>query len=243
MNKTLPEGLALVRDVLAQFDHQQPAGSVIFAVPFPLLQAVGQALHGRKGFYLAAQNCYHEEKGAYTGEVSAPMLASVGAEYVILGHSERRQYFRENNEQLARKVNLAFQHQLTPIFCCGEPLHVRERGAHMAHVARQLRAALFHLEEADFRRLVIAYEPVWAIGTGKTATTDQAQEMHAAIRALIARRYSRDTAEHIPILYGGSCNAQNAPELFSQPDVDGGLIGGASLKPDEFAAIIRAARA
>lgn len=241
MNKTLDEGVALVRDVLARFD-QPPSGPVVFAVPFPFLQAIGALVRERPGFHLAAQNCHHEEKGAYTGEVSADMLVSVGAQYVIIGHSERRQYFRESHEQLARKVDLALSRGLTPIFCCGEPLSVRERGNHVPYVARQLRASLFHLSEADLRRVVIAYEPVWAIGTGKTATTEQAQEMHAALRALLARRYSPPTAQAIPILYGGSCNAQNAPDLFRQPDVDGGLIGGASLKAEEFAAIIRAMR-
>ncbi len=241
MNKTLEEGKALVREVLARFD-QPPYGLVVFAVPFPLLQAVGALLSERPGFSLAAQNCHHEEKGAYTGEVSVDMLASVGAKYVIIGHSERRQYFRESHEQLARKVNLALSRGLTPIFCCGEPLSVRERNNHVSYVARQLRASLFHLSEADMCRVVIAYEPVWAIGTGKTATADQAQEMHAALRTLLARRYSPNTAQLIPILYGGSCNAQNAPDLFQQPDVDGGLIGGASLKAEEFSAIIRAMR-
>ncbi len=241
MNKTLGEGLALVCDILSRFEHP-PAGPVIFAVPYPLLQAIGEAIGQRKDFHLGAQNCHHEEKGAYTGEVSVDMLASVGVQYVIIGHSERRQYFRESHEQLAQKVNLALGRGLTPIFCCGEPLSVRERGNHVPYVARQLRASLFHLPEADLRRLVIAYEPVWAIGTGKTATTEQAQEMHAAIRTLIAKHYTTDTAAAVPILYGGSCNAQNAPDLFRQPDVDGGLIGGASLKADDFATIIRAMR-
>ncbi len=239
MNKTLPEGLALVEEVLIQVP-QPIAGAVLFAVPYPLLQAVGDLLRHRSGFHLAAQNCHHCEKGPYTGEVSVDMIASVGATHIIIGHSERRQYFRERHEQLAQKVNLTLSRGLTPIFCCGEPLGVRERGRHIAYVARQLRTALFHLSAADFGRLVIAYEPVWAIGTGRNATAEQAQEMHAAIRTLIARRYGPAVAQAVPILYGGSCNAQNAPELFRQPDVDGGLIGGASLKADEFSAIIRA---
>ncbi|MCS6929191.1 MAG: triose-phosphate isomerase [Saprospiraceae bacterium] len=242
MNKTLEEGLTLVREVLARFERTPPNTTVVFAVPCPLLQAISEVLRERQGFYLAAQNCHHEEQGAYTGEVSAAMLVSVGAQYVILGHSERRQYFRETHEQLARKVTVALRHNLTPIFCCGEPLAVRERNHHLPYVARQLRASLFHLSETDLRRVVIAYEPVWAIGTGKTASSAQAQEMHAAIRQLVAKRYSSETAQAIPILYGGSCNAQNASQLFQQPDVDGGLIGGASLRADEFSAIICAAR-
>ncbi len=240
MNKTLSEGVALVREVLDRLGST-PRGPVIFAVPYPFLQAIGELLRGHSGFFVAAQNCHHEVRGAYTGEVSADMLVSVGASHVIIGHSERRQYFRETHAQLAQKVHLALERRLTPIFCCGEPLHTRERGTHVRYVARQLQASLFHLSEEHFRQLILAYEPVWAIGTGKTATTEQAQEMHAAIRSMIARRYSADTAAAVPILYGGSCNAQNAAALFSQPDVDGGLIGGASLKADEFSAIVRSA--
>lgn len=239
MNKTLDEGLELVKSVLDKVE-QRPRGPVVFATPFPYLQAVAKMLKVRKGFHLAAQNCHHEEKGAYTGEVSVDMLASVGADYVIIGHSERRQYFKETNEQLARKVNLALSKNLIPIFCCGEPLDIREKGTHVGFVAKQLKASLFHLPEAEFRKIVIAYEPIWAIGTGKTATTEQAQEMHAAIRVLLAKKYGKAVADDTSILYGGSCNAQNAPELFRQPDVDGGLIGGASLKADDFVAIINA---
>lgn len=239
MNKTLEEGTELVKAILEKLE-QRPRGPVVFATPFPYLHAVAKMLKVRKGFHLAAQNCHHEEKGAFTGEVSVDMLVSVGTEYVIIGHSERRQYFKESNEQLARKVDLALAKGLLPIFCCGEPLDIREKGSHVGYVAKQLKASLFHLPEAEFRKVVIAYEPIWAIGTGKTATTEQAQEMHAAIRVLLAKKYGKPAADDTPILYGGSCNAQNAPELFRQPDVDGGLIGGASLKADDFVAIVHA---
>lgn len=239
MNKTLDEGLELVKAVLDKLE-EKPRGPVVFATPFVHLQAVAKLLKVRKGFHLAAQNCHHEEKGAYTGEISVDMLSSVGVEYVLIGHSERRQYFKETNEQLAQKVNLALAKGLLPIFCCGEPLGIREKGTHVGHVAKQLKASLFHLPEAEFRKIVIAYEPIWAIGTGKTASSAQAQEMHAAIRVLVSKKYGKVVADDTTILYGGSCTPQNAPELFAQPDVDGGLIGGASLKADDFAAIVHA---
>lgn len=241
MNKTLEEGLYLIKEILDQVD-QAPRGPVVFSPPYPFLQAADKVIRTRDGFHLAAQNCHHEEKGAYTGEVSVDMLASVGVEYVIIGHSERRQYFKETEAQLAQKVNLALAKGLKPIFCCGEPLDIREKGTHVDYVAAQLKASLFHLPEDDFRKIVIAYEPIWAIGTGVTASTEQAQEMHAAIRSLLADKYSKAAADDTTILYGGSCNAQNAAELFSQPDVDGGLIGGASLKAPDFVAIVNAMR-
>lgn len=238
MNKTLEEGLELAKAVLDKVE--KPRGLVVLAPPMPFLREVGKMLKVRKHFHLSAQNCHHEEKGAYTGEVAANMLASVGAEFVIIGHSERRQYFKENNAMLARKVDLALAAGLRPIFCCGEPLNIREADTHVGYVAKQLKKSLFHLQDHDFKKIVIAYEPIWAIGTGRTASTEQAQEMHAAIRVLVSKRYGKVIAEDTSILYGGSCNAQNAPELFRQPDVDGGLIGGASLKADDFAAIINA---
>ena len=239
MNKTLQEGVDLVNSILEKA-VQAPSGPVIFATPFPFLTTIGEQIKSRSGFHLAAQNCHHEEKGAFTGEVAVDMLASVGAEYVLIGHSERRQYFNETNAQLAKKVDLALSRNIIPIFCCGEPLDIRENGTHVAYVAEQLKDSLFHLDAAAFGRLVLAYEPIWAIGTGKTASSAQAQEMHAAIRALLADKYGNAVAQDTTILYGGSCNAQNAPDLLSQPDVDGGLIGGASLKPDDFVAIINA---
>jgi triosephosphate isomerase (TIM) len=238
MNTTPEEGVALAKAVIEAVSH--PKGLVIMAPPSTHLHAVAQAVQGHEGVFVAAQNCHEAPKGAFTGEISVDMVAATGATYVILGHSERRQYFGESEAQLANKTETVLAKGLRPIFCCGEPLEVRENGTHEALVEQQLNGALFHLSEADFRRVVIAYEPVWAIGTGRTASSAQAQEMHAAIRKMIAGRYGADTAEATTILYGGSCNAQNAPELFSQPDVDGGLIGGASLKAADFAAIVAA---
>ena len=238
MNKTLEEGLELVKSILEKVE--KPKGLVVVAPPLTHLREVGKMVNVRKHFHLAAQNCHHEEKGAFTGEVSADMVASVGAEFVIVGHSERRQFFKEKNEVLAQKVNVTLARGMRPIFCCGEPLHVREVDTHVGYVAKQLKASLFHLKEEDFRKVVIAYEPIWAIGTGRTATSDQAQEMHHAIRVLVAKKYGKVIADDTTILYGGSCNAQNAPDIFRQPDVDGGLIGGASLKAEDFAAIVGA---
>ncbi len=238
MNKTLEEGLELTKEILEKVD--KPKGLVVIAPPLTHLREVGKMIKVRKYFHIAAQNCHHEPKGAFTGEVSADMVASVGAEFVIIGHSERRQYFKEKNDMLAAKVNLTLARGMRPIFCCGEPLHIREVDTHVGYVAKQLKASLFHLHEEDFKKVVIAYEPIWAIGTGRTASSQQAQDMHHAIRVLISKKYGKAVADMIPILYGGSCNAQNAPELFTQPDVDGGLIGGASLKAEDFAAIIAA---
>lgn len=238
MNKTLEEGLELTRNILEKVE--KPKGLVVIAPPLTHLREVGKMIKVRKHFHIAAQNCHHEEKGAFTGEVSADMVASVGVEFVIIGHSERRQYFKEKNAVLAQKVNLVLAKGMRPIFCCGEPLHIREVDTHVGYVAKQLKASLFHLREEDFRKVVIAYEPIWAIGTGRTASSDQAQEMHHAIRVLVAKKYGKTVANDTTILYGGSCNAQNAAELFAQPDVDGGLIGGASLKADDFATIVAA---
>jgi triosephosphate isomerase len=190
--------------------------------------------------FVAAQNCYSKKSGAYTGEVSVEMLASLGVQYVVIGHSERREYFVESNKLLADKLDIALEYRITPIFCCGEPLGVREAGTQNEFVAKQLEDSLFHLDEEAVQKLVIAYEPIWAIGTGKTATSAQAQEMHAYLRSVLASKYGDAVAANISILYGGSVKASNAVELFSQPDVDGGLVGGASLIAGEFAAIINA---
>jgi triosephosphate isomerase len=236
MNKGFEEGLELTKSILEKVE--KPKGLVVICPPFPHLRDVGKMVKVRKYFHLGAQNCHHEEKGAFTGEVSAEMLASVGAEFVIIGHSERRLYFKEKNDLLAQKVNLALSKGLRPIFCCGEPLHIREVNTHIGYVSKQLKSSLFHLHEEDFRKVIIAYEPIWAIGTGRTASSLQAQEMHAAIRVLVARKYGKGVADDTSILYGGSCNAQNAQEIFSQPDVDGGLIGGAALKAEDFAVIV-----
>lgn len=240
MNKTLSEGIELVHAVLDQLSENPSNGLVIFAPPYISLSEISVILEGQESVYLGAQNMHFEEKGAYTGEISADMLLSVGVGYVIIGHSERRQYFHETNEQLAKKVSLALEKGLRPIFCCGEPLEIREAGTHVSYVAEQLKASLFHLDTEAFSQVVIAYEPIWAIGTGRNASTEQAQEMHAALRNLVAERYGAEMAEDTSILYGGSCNPQNAPDLFAQPDVDGGLIGGASLKTDDFVAVVRA---
>ncbi|MBU6341899.1 MAG: triose-phosphate isomerase [Bacteroidetes bacterium] len=238
MNKNYEEAVELTRAILEKVE--KPQGLVVICPPFPHLRDVGKMIKVRKNFHLAAQNMHHEDKGAFTGEVSADMLVSVGAEFVIIGHSERREYFKEKNPLLAQKVNVALARGLRPIFCCGEPLHVREVDTHVGYVSKQLKAGLFHLREEDFRKVVIAYEPIWAIGTGRTASSAQAQEMHAAIRILIARKFGKVVADEMTILYGGSVTAATAEELFSQPDVDGGLVGGASLKPDDFAAIVAA---
>ena len=236
MNTTIEEGLSLVKDILDSID--KPKGLVVIAPPLTHLKEVGKQLKVRKGFHLAAQNCHHEPKGAYTGEVSADMVLSAGAEFVLVGHSERRQYFKEKNTVLAAKVNGILARGMRPIFCCGEPLHIREVDTHVGYVARQLKAGLFHLNVEEFKKVVIAYEPIWAIGTGRTDSSEQAQDMHQAIRVLVAKKYGNAIADQTTILYGGSCNAQNAAELFSQPDVDGGLIGGASLKANDFATIV-----
>ena len=197
-------------------------------------------LAGKKNVFVAAQNCHQKSNGAYTGEISAPMFASVGVKHIVLGHSERREYFAESDALLAEKVNAVLAIDSTPIFCCGEPLDIREAGTQNSFVEAQLKNSLFHLSAEQIVKVVIAYEPIWAIGTGKTASSEQAQEIHAYIRSVFAAKYGQNIADQISILYGGSVKAANAKELFSQPDVDGGLVGGASLIATEFAAIINA---
>ena len=187
---------------------------------------------------LAAQNCHQEKGGAYTGELSVEMIKSTGASYIIIGHSERRAYFAESDALLAQKVDACLEGNLIPIFCCGENKDIREAGTHEAFVANQLKNSLFHLSAEAFSKVVIAYEPIWAIGTGLTASSEQAQDIHKAIRQLLTEKYGPEIAETTTILYGGSCKPSNAQELFSQADVDGGLIGGASLNASDFAAII-----
>jgi triosephosphate isomerase len=209
-------------------------------VPFPYLLSVKNQLGKNTRIDVGAQNCSEHEAGAYTGEVSAAMLRSMGIPYVIVGHSERRQYFNEDGKLLAKKVDIALKYGLTPIFCCGEPLDVREKNQHEKLVKQQVSEALFHLDATSLAKVVIAYEPVWAIGTGKTASAQQAQEMHAVIRRHFASKFDETVADEICILYGGSVNAANASELFASADVDGGLVGGASLKSREFTDIIKA---
>lgn len=232
MNTTYKDGIALAKAVAngKRADDVQ----VILGTPAIYLAALSEI----DGIHVAAQNCHHEEKGAYTGEISVDMIRSTGATHVILGHSERREYQQENDELIAKKVDLALDRGLTPIYCCGEKLEVREVDNHRHLVAQQLQEALFHLSAEEIQKIIIAYEPVWAIGTGKTASPEQAQEMHQHIRQLLADKYGREVADEISILYGGSVKPANAKELFAQPDVDGGLVGGASLKADDFLAII-----
>jgi triosephosphate isomerase len=240
MNLTYQQGEELLDTLLneniALEDHQQ----AVFAVPFPYLVMADHRLVAKKNYFAAAQNCSDKKSGAYTGEVSAEMLRSIDIRYCVLGHSERREYFSEHNHSLAQKTALCLDNGITPIFCCGETLGIREVDGQQGFVETQLRESLFHFSEDQIRKIVIAYEPIWAIGTGKTATSAQAQEMHAHIRAVLASKYGHAVAEHIPILYGGSVKAGNAKELFHCPDVDGGLVGGASLVVSDFTAIIRA---
>ncbi len=216
-------------------DNQQ----AIFAVPFPYLHLAQEILQDKRGVFVAAQNCSNRKSGAYTGEVSVEMLQSLNVQYVIVGHSERREYFHETNAVLAEKIDLALSHNITPIFCCGEPLLVRESETQNEYVAKQLEESLFHLDNDSVTKVVIAYEPIWAIGTGKTASKEQAQEMHAFIRGELAKKYGGSVANEISILYGGSVKAANAKEIFAERDVDGGLVGGASLIADEFVTIIK----
>ena len=239
MNKNLQEGVALATELKNVLAGQTPKCEVIIGTPFIHLASVAELLKGSV-IKVSAENCADKESGAYTGEVSAAMVKSTGAEYCILGHSERRAYYHEDFAILKEKVQLALANELKPIFCIGEVKEEREAGKQNDVVKAQLEGSVFSLSAADFSKIVLAYEPVWAIGTGLTATSDQAQEIHAYIRGLIAAKYGKEIAENTTILYGGSCNAKNAAELFAKPDVDGGLIGGASLKAPDFKAIIDA---
>jgi len=242
MNKTFEEASILASEIMGMVaDEVKGDVKVIFCTPFPYLLSIKNQLGNSPRISVGAQNCSEHESGAYTGEVSALMLKSMNIPYVIIGHSERRQYFGENSILLAKKTDAALKHGLTPIFCCGEPLEVRERNGHEALVKQQVEESLFHLDAASIGKVVLAYEPVWAIGTGKTASSQQAQDMHAVIRKHIASKYGQTLADGISILYGGSVNAGNAKELFACPDVDGGLVGGASLKSREFTDIIKSA--
>jgi triosephosphate isomerase len=236
MNKSFSEGMHLI-DELLKADGSTSVEKII-ATPFIHLAEASRKLGGSKTFRLAAQNCHHQASGAYTGEVSAEMIASTGATHVIIGHSERRMYFQESNELLIRKVHAALAVSLIPIFCIGESLEERNANKHRETIKEQLTASVFQLPAAEFVKLILAYEPVWAIGTGVTASSEQAQEMHQFIRAEVNKKYGQEISDNLVILYGGSCNPQNAKELFSCEDVDGGLIGGASLKAADFKAII-----
>ncbi|MEI2737687.1 MAG: triose-phosphate isomerase [Chitinophagaceae bacterium] len=240
MNLTFQQGEKLLDDILDAdiklSDHQL----TIFAVPYPYLLMTRSDVEEENNYHVAAQNCHHKKAGAYTGEVSAEMLHSMSINYCVIGHSERREYNAETNAVLADKVNLCFENFITPIFCCGESLNIREAGTQNDFVAAQLKESLFHLPADTMKNIIIAYEPIWAIGTGKTATTEQAQEIHRYLRSVIVGQYGDAVANEIPILYGGSVKANNAKELFSCPDVDGGLVGGASLVAADFVEIIKA---
>ena len=239
MNKTLQEGLALATELKEALAGATLNCDVVIGTPFIHLASVA-AVVDTNVIGVGAQNCADHESGAYTGEISAAMVKSTGAEYVILGHSERREYYGETSAILNSKVALALANGLTPIYCCGEALDVRNANEQNAYVKNQLEETVFNLSADDFKKIVIAYEPIWAIGTGVTASTEQAQDMLAFLRSTISIKFGQEIADNCSILYGGSCNAKNAPELFAQPDIDGGLIGGASLKVADFKAIIDA---
>lgn len=240
MNLTWKEGAALLHQLVSQSESLTKNQQVIVAVPSPYLSLAKAITGTTTGFTIAAQNCHHKDAGAYTGEVSALMLQSLAIPYCIVGHSERREYQAETNQQLAEKMQQCFMHQIIPIFCCGESLPIREKGEQNKFVQSQLEESLFVLTPEQVASTIVAYEPIWAIGTGKTATTAQAQEIHQFIRSRIAAAYGDKLADQVSILYGGSVKAANATELFACPDVDGGLVGGASLLADEFAKIIAA---
>lgn len=237
MNKNLQEGIALAKELTETVKN--PNCEVIICTPFIHLATVADILKGSP-IKLGAENCADKASGAYTGEVSAEMVKSTGAQYVILGHSERRQYYAENGEILKEKVQLALANGLKVLYCIGESLEEREANKQNAVVKKELEESVFNLDAEQFKNIVIAYEPIWAIGTGKTATAEQAEEIHAYIRSCVAERYGNTVADDTTILYGGSCKASNAPELFGKPDIDGGLIGGASLKAADFNGIIDA---
>lgn len=239
-NTTLQKGIELAKSVDRLIKEKgNPGVLTVLCPPFVHLSVITGMVDNVR-VKVGSQNCAAEAKGAYTGEVSAAMVKSTGAEFCIIGHSERREYYHETSEILNKKLNLALSTGLTPIYCCGEPLSVRESGSQNQYVKQQLDETVFKLDNGEFLKIVIAYEPIWAIGTGKTATSEQAQEMHCFIRSIIAERYGDDIAEATSILYGGSCKSSNAPELFANPDVDGGLIGGASLDANEFIGIVNA---
>ena len=235
MNAVKGEAVALINGLLDNYDSYKLTAEkeVVIAAPFPYI-------HYCSHLDAAAQNCSEHAQGAYTGEVSAKIIASLDVQYVIIGHSERRQYFNETDDLLLLKIQQAQKENLIPVFCCGEPLEAREQDGYFAYIKTQLDNCIFQLSEDEIKQLVIAYEPIWAIGTGKTATPEQAQEVHAFIRKEIAKKFNSVTAEQLTILYGGSVNAKNAEELFACRDIDGGLVGGASLKAQEFSDIIKA---
>jgi triosephosphate isomerase len=240
MNLTRQQGTTLL-DALLSVDISWKENHVaVLAVPFPYLEMAFETVRHKKNYFIAAQNCSDKKAGAYTGEVSAEMLKSVNVHYCLVGHSERREYFGESNLMLADKLNMNLANGITSIFCCGEALAIRELNQQNPYVEKQLQESLFHLSKEEILKIVIAYEPIWAIGTGKTASTEQAQEMHAHIRSVLKTQYGEAIAEQISILYGGSVKAGNAREIFASKDVDGGLVGGASLIAADFIEIMKA---
>ena len=237
-NTNVNEGVELAKAVNERVAKEGAEDVVVvLGTPFTHLTKVVETVDTDR-IGVSAQNCAAEPKGAFTGEVSAEMVKSTGAGYVILGHSERREYYGETSEVLNKKLALALENSLTPIYCCGEPLEIREAGTQNDFVKKQLVETVFQLSANEFKKLIVAYEPIWAIGTGKTATSDQAQQIHAFIRSAIAEKFEEEVAQETSILYGGSCKPGNARELFANEDVDGGLIGGASLKAEDFLGII-----
>ncbi len=239
MNETLQEGIELAKEINDLLKADKPNCGVVICTPFIHLASVAPLLD-KELVGLGAEDCANKDKGAYTGEVSAAMVKSTGAEYVILGHSERRQYYNETAEILKEKVQQALSNGLQVIFCCGETLEEREQGKQNEVVKAELEGSVFNLTAEEWKNIILAYEPIWAIGTGKTATSEQAEEMLAYIRSIVAEKYGQDAAEDTTILYGGSCKPSNARELFAKPNIDGGLIGGASLKAADFKGIIDA---
>jgi triosephosphate isomerase len=239
MNLSLQQANELLDKIVSKNIVLSKNHEAVFGVPFPYLLLAKDKVKNNEGFFVAAQNCYTKESGAFTGEVSAAMLSSLQIKYVIIGHSERREYFSEDNFTLAKKVDVCLKNNLKPIFCCGESLDIRENKTQNKYVETQLKESLFHLDSLLIRNFVIAYEPIWAIGTGKTATAEQAQEMHEHIRNVLSDKYGNEIAESVSILYGGSVKAGNAKEIFGKKDVDGGLVGGASLNASEFVEIIK----
>jgi triosephosphate isomerase len=241
MNTTISEGMELASEVVNMANDEVIKNSIIILIPpFTHLHPIKKIIGDNHKVFLGAQNCHEKVSGAYTGEVSASMLKSLGVTYVVLGHSERREYFNESYVQLAMKTDAVLEQGMTPIFCCGEKLEVREENKHFQLVEEQIKESLFHLDKQMIRKIVIAYEPVWAIGTGKTASAQQAQEMHSHIRKLLIEKYDEETADEISILYGGSVKPANAGEIFSEKDLDGGLVGGASLDSRGFIEIAKA---
>ncbi|MDQ3072744.1 MAG: triose-phosphate isomerase [Bacteroidota bacterium] len=242
MHKRIDEGAVLINSIAKSLEKEDLSNKkIILFPPATLLSKAAEIAKTAQNISVGAQNCHFESEGAFTGEISAAMLADVGTEYVLAGHSERREYFSEDDSILAKKTTAILREGMIPIYCCGEKLEEREAGKHFDIIRKQISEGLFHLSADEITRTIIAYEPVWAIGTGLTASPDQAQEIHAFIRKLVAEKFGERTAQEVPILYGGSVKGSNAKALFTQPDIDGGLVGGASLKAEDFLEIIQAA--